>query len=180
MLLNRVVICLVQENGPSDADELGINDRFEDVTMFLFQGLGFTSKRNAWAGPDHWKYQKSKGRYQQEVNNTDITGICNLSLIFISLLFNLVLFLLFQRILLLQKVDRHSIPRNKRRNSRQKLTLISQNLQMKKCLIFLLPREIPSLFFYHQIDPHVATSFQKIVIINQRILSSCFFFLMYW
>ncbi|KAH9803906.1 Condensin complex subunit 2 [Citrus sinensis] len=48
------------ENGPSGADELGINDRFEDVTMFLFQGLGFTSKRNAWAGPDHWKYQKSK------------------------------------------------------------------------------------------------------------------------
>ncbi|XP_024033778.1 condensin complex subunit 2 isoform X1 [Citrus clementina] len=48
------------ENDPCGADELGINDRFEDVTMFLFQGLGFTSKQNAWAGPDHWKYQKSK------------------------------------------------------------------------------------------------------------------------
>ncbi|GAY65907.1 hypothetical protein CUMW_244670 [Citrus unshiu] len=48
------------ENDACGADELGINDGFEDVTMFLFQGLGFTSKRNAWAGPDHWKYQKSK------------------------------------------------------------------------------------------------------------------------
>ncbi|KAJ4725148.1 Condensin complex subunit 2 [Melia azedarach] len=50
-----------EENDPYAAYEPGISDRFEDVTMFLFQGLGFSSKQNAWAGPDHWKYQKSKG-----------------------------------------------------------------------------------------------------------------------
>lgn len=64
MHLNTVGL-FVQENDPYAAYEPGISDRFEDVTMFLFQGLGFSSKQNAWAGPDHWKYQKSKGRYHQ-------------------------------------------------------------------------------------------------------------------
>ncbi|XP_054819889.1 condensin complex subunit 2-like isoform X2 [Prosopis cineraria] len=30
----------------------------EPVPMFLLQVLGNTSKQNAWAGPDHWKYWK--------------------------------------------------------------------------------------------------------------------------
>ena len=34
---------------------------FEKVDGYLFLSLGFTSKQNAWAGPDHWKYQKVKG-----------------------------------------------------------------------------------------------------------------------
>ncbi|KAA8526530.1 hypothetical protein F0562_008267 [Nyssa sinensis] len=37
------------------------DDRFEKVDGYLFLGLGFTSKQNAWAGPDHWKYRKAKG-----------------------------------------------------------------------------------------------------------------------
>ncbi|KAG4192886.1 hypothetical protein ERO13_A07G186000v2, partial [Gossypium hirsutum] len=42
-------------NNP-DAD-----DRFEKVDDYLFLNLGFTLKHNAWAGPDHWKYRKTKG-----------------------------------------------------------------------------------------------------------------------
>ncbi|TYH10944.1 hypothetical protein ES288_A07G218800v1 [Gossypium darwinii] len=42
-------------NNP-DAD-----DRFEKVDDYLFLNLGFTLKQNAWAGPDHWKYRKTKG-----------------------------------------------------------------------------------------------------------------------
>lgn len=38
-----------------------MDDRFENVDGYLFLSLGFSSKHNAWAGPDHWKYQKSKG-----------------------------------------------------------------------------------------------------------------------
>lgn len=38
-----------------------MDDRFENVDGFLFLSLGFNSKQNAWAGPDHWKYKKSKG-----------------------------------------------------------------------------------------------------------------------
>ncbi|KAL5737568.1 hypothetical protein ACOSP7_030329 [Xanthoceras sorbifolium] len=50
-----------EENDPYAAYEPDVEDRFEDVTMFLFQGLEFTSKRNAWAGPDHWNFWKFKG-----------------------------------------------------------------------------------------------------------------------
>uniref|UniRef100_A0A2N9IKJ2 Condensin complex subunit 2 n=1 Tax=Fagus sylvatica TaxID=28930 RepID=A0A2N9IKJ2_FAGSY len=50
-----------EENDPYTMCEPDVGDRFEKVSIFLFQGLGITSKRNAWAGPDHWKYQRSKG-----------------------------------------------------------------------------------------------------------------------
>ncbi|XP_065876406.1 condensin complex subunit 2 [Euphorbia lathyris] len=36
------------------------DDRFEKVDRYLFFSLGFTSKQNAWAGPDHWKFRKVK------------------------------------------------------------------------------------------------------------------------
>lgn len=39
-----------------------MDDRFEKVDGFLFLNLGFTAKHNAWAGPDHWKYRKAKGK----------------------------------------------------------------------------------------------------------------------
>lgn len=39
-----------------------MDDRFEKVSMFLLQGLGVASKQNAWAGPDHWKFRRFKGR----------------------------------------------------------------------------------------------------------------------
>lgn len=31
------------------------------IAGFLTLGLGFNSKTNSWAGPDHWKYRKTKG-----------------------------------------------------------------------------------------------------------------------
>ncbi|KAK7839419.1 condensin complex subunit 2 [Quercus suber] len=40
--------------------EPNMDDRFEKVDGYLFLSLGLT-KQNAWAGPDHWKYKKSKG-----------------------------------------------------------------------------------------------------------------------
>ncbi|KAG8387046.1 hypothetical protein BUALT_Bualt03G0212300 [Buddleja alternifolia] len=36
------------------------DDRFEEVDGYLFLSLGFSTKQNAWAGPNHWKYQKVK------------------------------------------------------------------------------------------------------------------------
>ncbi|KAK4576038.1 hypothetical protein RGQ29_026837 [Quercus rubra] len=49
-----------EESDPYTMCEPDVGDRFEKVFMFLFQGLGITSKQNAWAGPDHWKYRRSK------------------------------------------------------------------------------------------------------------------------
>ncbi|KAF3339546.1 condensin complex subunit 2 [Carex littledalei] len=36
------------------------DEKLERITDFLSQGLGFSSKNNAWAGPDHWKFRKIK------------------------------------------------------------------------------------------------------------------------
>ncbi|XP_058734894.1 condensin complex subunit 2-like [Vicia villosa] len=49
-----------QENEQFPSTESDMDDRFENVDGFLFLSLGFNSKQNAWAGPDHWKYKKSK------------------------------------------------------------------------------------------------------------------------
>ncbi|KAL3821578.1 hypothetical protein ACJIZ3_007483 [Penstemon smallii] len=35
-------------------------DKFEEVDGYLFLNLGFPTKKNAWAGPSHWKYRKGK------------------------------------------------------------------------------------------------------------------------
>lgn len=43
-----------------------MDDRFENVDGFLSLSLGFSSKQNAWAGPDHWKYKKSKGGFWRQ------------------------------------------------------------------------------------------------------------------
>ncbi|KAL7086692.1 hypothetical protein ACP275_13G016400 [Erythranthe tilingii] len=45
-----------QFNG-HEPDEDG---RFEEVDSYLFLSLGFSTKQNAWAGPNHWKYRKVK------------------------------------------------------------------------------------------------------------------------
>ncbi|XAR68122.1 hypothetical protein NMG60_11003138 [Bertholletia excelsa] len=50
-----------QESKSFALDEQNMDDRFEKVDGYLFLTLGFTSKQNAWAGPDHWKYRKTKG-----------------------------------------------------------------------------------------------------------------------
>ncbi|KAL5715371.1 hypothetical protein ACHQM5_017200 [Ranunculus cassubicifolius] len=43
------------------SQEPEISDNSENVADFLFLGLGLNSNRNAWAGPEHWKYRKTKG-----------------------------------------------------------------------------------------------------------------------
>ncbi|TQD84708.1 hypothetical protein C1H46_029731 [Malus baccata] len=48
-----------EDNNSHTSYEVDVDDRFEKVSMFLFQGLGL--KENSWAGPDHWKYWRSKG-----------------------------------------------------------------------------------------------------------------------
>ncbi|KAF6173240.1 hypothetical protein GIB67_026935 [Kingdonia uniflora] len=43
-------------NHESDTEE-----KYEEAYDFVFLGLGVSSNRNAWAGPDHWKFKKTKG-----------------------------------------------------------------------------------------------------------------------
>ncbi|KAJ8442946.1 hypothetical protein Cgig2_019519 [Carnegiea gigantea] len=49
-----------KDDGPFASSELDTYDRFENVASLLLGGGGITSSQNAWAGPDHWKYRKSK------------------------------------------------------------------------------------------------------------------------
>ncbi|TKY66993.1 Condensin complex subunit 2 [Spatholobus suberectus] len=49
-----------QDNEPFPSPDADMDDRIEKVDEYLFLSLGFSSKQNAWAGPDHWKYRKSK------------------------------------------------------------------------------------------------------------------------
>ncbi|XP_042376872.1 condensin complex subunit 2-like [Zingiber officinale] len=56
-------------NGPN------VEEKFEKITDFLSVGLGFTSKSNAWAGPDHWKYRKAKGLDQKQSLDTNTESV---------------------------------------------------------------------------------------------------------
>ncbi|WCJ32972.1 hypothetical protein M5689_014362 [Euphorbia peplus] len=49
-----------KENKSTTKLESNSDEGQDSCTMFLFQGLGFTSQPNMWAGPDHWKFQKQK------------------------------------------------------------------------------------------------------------------------
>ncbi|XP_020234206.1 condensin complex subunit 2 isoform X2 [Cajanus cajan] len=49
-----------QDNEPFSSPDGDMDERFENVDGYLFLSLGFSSKQNAWAGPDHWKFRKSK------------------------------------------------------------------------------------------------------------------------
>ncbi|XP_042477753.1 condensin complex subunit 2-like [Macadamia integrifolia] len=62
------VVCFIckMENDPYTFDEPDVDDRFEKVAGFLYLGLGLTTKQNAWAGPDHWKYRKAKDEPGQQ------------------------------------------------------------------------------------------------------------------
>jgi condensin complex subunit 2 len=50
-----------------DPDGPDVDRRFEKITDLLSLGMGFSSKTNAWAGPEHWKYRKAKGKSVQLV-----------------------------------------------------------------------------------------------------------------
>ncbi|XP_037494465.1 condensin complex subunit 2 [Jatropha curcas] len=52
-----------EENEICTSSEPDIDQSFENVTMFLFQGLGINSKQNRWAGPDDWKFHKQGPEY---------------------------------------------------------------------------------------------------------------------
>ncbi|XP_042519041.1 condensin complex subunit 2 [Macadamia integrifolia] len=60
-------------NDPYTFDEPDLDDRFEKVAGFLYLGLGLTSKQNAWAGPDHWKYRKAKVDAPVSENGSPLT-----------------------------------------------------------------------------------------------------------
>ncbi|KAH6788995.1 condensin complex subunit [Perilla frutescens var. frutescens] len=46
-----------EQSNVFDPDE---DDRSEEVDSYLFLSLGFSTKQNAWAGPNHWKFRKVK------------------------------------------------------------------------------------------------------------------------
>lgn len=48
-----------EQSNVYDPDE---DDRSEEVDSYLFLSLGFSTKQNAWAGPNHWKFRKMKGQ----------------------------------------------------------------------------------------------------------------------
>ncbi|KAA8527002.1 hypothetical protein F0562_008769 [Nyssa sinensis] len=58
-----------EENDPYASYEPDVDDRSEEVAVLLFHGMRLTSKQNAWAGPDHWKFWKPKGL--EDVTATD-------------------------------------------------------------------------------------------------------------
>ncbi|OMO83525.1 Condensin complex subunit 2/barren [Corchorus capsularis] len=62
-----------EENETYASYEPDPEDKFDDVAKFLFQGLGFTSRQNAWAGPNHWKYQSFKGSEEIPATNVKST-----------------------------------------------------------------------------------------------------------
>ncbi|XP_024033064.1 condensin complex subunit 2 isoform X2 [Morus notabilis] len=49
-----------EEHEPSTFYDHNAEDRFNNVDEYLFSSLGLASKQNAWAGPEHWKYHKTK------------------------------------------------------------------------------------------------------------------------
>jgi len=53
----------LQEDEPASLQDMDSDDRLENVDDYLFLSLGISSKQNSWAGPDHWKYRKTKGMH---------------------------------------------------------------------------------------------------------------------
>ncbi|KAL1220456.1 Condensin complex subunit 2 [Cardamine amara subsp. amara] len=49
-----------EEVEPASLQDMDSDDRFDNVDDYLFLSLGISSKQNSWAGPDHWKYKKTK------------------------------------------------------------------------------------------------------------------------
>lgn len=53
---------ILQDGEPLNYRDAEMDDRPDQVDDYLFLSLGFSSKQNLWAGPDHWKYRKVKGK----------------------------------------------------------------------------------------------------------------------
>ncbi|KAK9074066.1 hypothetical protein SSX86_006663 [Deinandra increscens subsp. villosa] len=50
-----------EENDEYVSRDPDVEDTFVRVDDYMFLKLGLTTRQNAWAGPDHWKYHKAKG-----------------------------------------------------------------------------------------------------------------------
>jgi len=61
VLISFQILYMQDSDEPFPSPDADMDDRFDSVDGYLFLSLGFNSKQNAWAGPDHWKYRKSKG-----------------------------------------------------------------------------------------------------------------------
>ncbi|KAI3769654.1 hypothetical protein L6452_00763 [Arctium lappa] len=61
-----------EENEPDVSHDGDVDDRFATVDSFLFLSIGLTGKQNAWAGPDHWKYRKTKGPEDPKENGSPL------------------------------------------------------------------------------------------------------------
>uniref|UniRef100_A0A7N0TU02 Condensin complex subunit 2 n=1 Tax=Kalanchoe fedtschenkoi TaxID=63787 RepID=A0A7N0TU02_KALFE len=47
-------------------------NRFDNANEYPFFGIGINSKKhNAWAGPDHWKYQKAYGPLKKDISENE-------------------------------------------------------------------------------------------------------------
>ncbi|XP_047060141.1 condensin complex subunit 2-like isoform X1 [Lolium rigidum] len=55
-----------------DPDGPDVDRRFEKITDLLSLGMGFSSKTNAWAGPEHWKYRKAKDLEPARTSSGDL------------------------------------------------------------------------------------------------------------
>ncbi|XP_074310894.1 condensin complex subunit 2 [Silene latifolia] len=55
---------------PCDPDAY---DRVESVASLLLAATGNTSSQNAWAGPEHWKYRKTKGPESVMEKDSEVT-----------------------------------------------------------------------------------------------------------
>ncbi|KAH9622865.1 hypothetical protein KSS87_007868 [Heliosperma pusillum] len=55
---------------PCDPDAY---DRVESVASLLLAATGATSSQNAWAGPEHWKYRKTKGTESVMEKEAEVT-----------------------------------------------------------------------------------------------------------
>ncbi|XP_023757126.1 condensin complex subunit 2 [Lactuca sativa] len=51
-----------EENEQYESHDRDVDDKFIKIDDFLFPRRGLTTSQNAWAGPEHWKYNKSKGQ----------------------------------------------------------------------------------------------------------------------
>ncbi|KAK7272273.1 hypothetical protein RJT34_28768 [Clitoria ternatea] len=63
-----------QEDDYSPSQEADMDDIFKNDDGYLFFNLDVRSKKNAWAGPDHWKYRKAEGS-KSEVHYTSEDGL---------------------------------------------------------------------------------------------------------
>ncbi|VAH61003.1 unnamed protein product [Triticum turgidum subsp. durum] len=55
--------------GPDGPD---VDERLEKIADLLSLGAGFSSKTNAWAGPEHWKYRKLRDLEPAQTSSGDL------------------------------------------------------------------------------------------------------------